>query len=510
MTLGEVFAKSARKFPDRIAVGDPDRRLTYAVLNERVNRLANGLAGLGLRRGDRVATLSRNTTFLAESYLASLKLGLVNAPIVARATVEDYKGQLELSDPRALLFHSEYQEQVAALREFLPADIILACFGENPPSFARDYEELLRKASPAEVAGGVSEDDEAFLMFTGGTTGKSKGALLTHKNLLWNSLNFMIEAGFPQPGHVTVYPMQLYHVAGASRFLSYMHAGATFLLSPDFDPERFLRDIERERTNFALGNTAIWRMMLDAQRAGKHDTSSVKYILHGHSFLTPALRAELEQELFLNGQAYVLYALTESSPGVALLKPGDDPLHYSSLGRPFLSLDVRIGDPLSDQALPQGEVGQILVSGPTVTKGYFRNPESSREALKGGWLHTGDLGYYDERGYLYMSDRLKDMIKTGGINVYSAEVEDIIAQHPGVLEAAVIGVHHEKWGETIRAVVVPRPGAQVSEKEIIQHCTARLASHKKPTSVVFVESLPKGSFGGKILKNKLRELYGKA
>jgi acyl-CoA synthetase (AMP-forming)/AMP-acid ligase II len=223
-------------------------------------------------------------------------------------------------------------------------------------------------------------------------------------------------------------------------------------------------------------------------------------------FLHQNLKEELEKDLWPPGGLYGSYALTESSPAVTVLKPWDTPREWGSVGRPYMGIEVRIVDD-HDQDLPVGGEGEIIVQGPTVFKGYYKEPEETKKTLRNGWLHTGDMGKYDDLGYLYMVDRLKDMIKTGGLNVYCHEVEEVLSHHPGISEAVIIGLPDEKWGEAVCAVVVPRKGVELTEESVIAHCRDRLAGYKKPSKVIFVDELPKGSFGGKVLKRELRKKY---
>ena len=509
MTLGNCFARSARKYPGKWAVVDDSGRLTYQELNRKVNRLANALLGHGLGKGMRAATLSCNCIPLMQTYLANLKLGAVTVPLDARATQEEILRQVALTEPHALFFHTSLANVARAILEENPELDPVVSFGGENQGLGRDLEELLALGSDSEPQDTVREKDDAFILFTGGTTGVPKGAILTHRSLLWNIICVTTENHCPTPQDITFYPMQMYHSAALSRFLAFMYAGGTFIGSSFFDPEQYLAMVERERTTFIVGNTAIWLKLLEVQRARGYDTSSMKRWLHTHDPLEPTLRREIQEVLFPQGQMYGSYALTEASPAVTVLKPWDEPSHWSSVGRPYMCTEVRIADPQEDTPLPTGEVGEIQVRGPTLMRGYFRNVKESRATLKGGWLHTGDLGRYDERGYLYVVDRLKDMIKSGGMNIYAREVEEVLIGHPKVQDAAVIGVPHERWGQTVRAIIVPRKGEALSQEEILAYCRDRMDSHKKPTSVIFVEELPRGSFGGKVLKRVLREAYGK-
>jgi acyl-CoA synthetase (AMP-forming)/AMP-acid ligase II len=508
MTLGKAFSRSAGKFPLKIACMDDERSSTYELVHRRVNRWANALKGLGLQKGQHAATLSNNCIPLMEVYLGNLMQGLVTVPLDARGTLEDNAFQIESTDCETLIFHTSLSQRAEALISRLPQIKKVVSMGGKGPRFAADYEELLNRSSEMEPAANLVEEDEAFILFTGGTTGMPKGAILTHKNLLWNTICVTTENHSPAPEEKIYYTMQMYHSAALSRFLAFMYAGGTFIASTRFDPDRYLDVVERERTTFIVGNPTIFRMLIEANRKRVRDTSSMKRWLCAQGFLHPNLKEEIETYLFPGSACYGYYGLTEASPAVSVLKPWDQPREWGSVGRPFMCTEVRIVDE-EDRDLPAGMEGEILVSGPTIFKGYYKNPEETARTLRGGWLHTGDVGKYDDLGYLYMVDRLKDMIKTGGINVYCREVEEVLSLHPLIAEAAIIGVPHAKWGESIRAVVVPREGASLTEEAVIAHCREHLAAHKKPTSVVFVKELPKGSFGGKVLKRVLRERYGR-
>ena len=507
MTWGMALTRSARQYPGKVAVQDDHGRLTYDQFNRRVNRLAHALIGFGLTAGDRMATLSTNCLSLMELYFAALKTGIVPCPLDVRGTVSDQEGELSIVQPTLLACHPAHQERMEQLRSGLPRQIPLIVFGEAGEEMGGRLGDLFRCASEKEPAFPIAEGDTAFILFTGGTTGIPKGVMLSHRNLIWNAVNVISENGSPAPDSRIYYPMQIYHSGALSRFLASIYAGGTFIATSAFDPGQYLDMVERERCTFAVGNTAIWNLLLEESRKKTRDIRSVTSWLHAQGDINPEFRDEIRGCLFPNGRMYASYALSEASPGVTVLKPGDQPRRWPGIGRPYMSLEVRIADD-ADQEVAVGEAGQILVRGPNVMKGYFRNPSETATALAGGWLHTGDVGCTDDLGFLYFVDRLKDVIKTGGINVYSREVEEVIMTHPHVMDAAVIGVPDRRWGETIRAVVVSEAGHTTTEEEVIAYCKAKLASHKKPTSVVFVEELPRGSFGSKILKKLLREKYG--
>ena len=507
MTWGRALVRSMHKYPDKIAVQDDRASLNYKQFNNQVNCLANALKGLRLKKGDRLATLSGNCLELMTVYLASLKIGVIPCPLDVRGLPEEQSVQMELVKPAMLAFHPDLADRAREIlkktTEGIPATVLGKADGLSVNSTAK----LIEQGSSEEPVAAVQGDDVAFILFTGGTTGTPKGVMLTHLNLIWNAVNVISENGSPSPESRIYYPMQIYHSGALSRFLASLYAGGTFIGTRTFDPAAYLDAVEKERCTFAVGNTAIWNMLLEEGRRRRRDTRSVTSWLHAQGDITPEFRDEIRGVLFPNGLMYASYALSEASPGVTILKPQDCPRKWPGIGRPYMTMEARLVDD-QDQDVPVGEPGQILLRGPNIMKGYYNNPGETATAMAGGWLHTGDVASADDFGYLYFEDRLKDVIKSGGINIFGREVENAIATHPGVQEVAVIGVAHPKWGEAVRAVVVPRAGVALTPEEIIGHCKSRLASHKKPASVVFTDELPKGSFGSKVLKKILRNKFG--
>jgi len=508
ITLGYSVVRNARKYPHKTAILCGAQRRTYRELNERSNRLARALVELGLGKGDRIATLSLNSIELMEAYIAHLKIGAITVPLNAWGLDKEIQHQAVFTGCKMFTFHQDFLERAEQIRPRLPEVREWIFIGTSPPSFARSYEELIAHSSLTERAIEVREEDEAFILFTGGTTGVPKGAVLTHKSLLWNIINVTTEIQSPRPDDVIYFPMPLFHTAALSRFLAYMYAGGTFIVSREFNAQKCLEIIEREQVTTMTGNPTIWRELLREVDRKEYDTRSMRMYLSSQGILHPGMQQAIKTRLFPHAQTYVSYALTEASPGVTILKPGDLPQEPGSVGKPYMCMEVRIVDE-QDQDLPVGEVGEIIIKGPTVMKEYFRNPEETAQALRGGWLHTGDLGKYDADGFLYFVDRKKDMIKSGGLNIYSKEIEEVLARHAKIAEAVIIGIPDEKWGETVKAVVVVKDGETLTAEEVIHFCKQHLASYKKPTAVTFVESLPKSNFGGKVLKRELRERFSK-
>ena len=379
------------------------------------------------------------------------------------------------------------------------------------PANMADYEALVSQASPEDfVEHEPDESDLAGLFYTSGTTGGSKGVMLTHRNILANAYHVIIEMGVAADW-MWLNSAPMFHLANGGMMFAVTLVGACHCFLPAFEPGALLRAVERYRITQIILIPSMLSAMIQYPGVGDHDISSVRAVLYGAS---PMPLEVLRQGMRLfRGPFYQAYGLTESSPILTILHPRDhlldsaDPNHrrVSSAGQAIIGVEVRVVDD-QDRPVPAGTAGEIVARGANVMKGYWNRPEINRDVLRGGWLHTGDVGALDEHGYLYILDRKKDMIKTGGENVYSPEVESVIYEHPAVLEACVIGTPHEKWGETIKAVVVCKPASPPTERELIDFCRARLTHFKCPTSVDFVDSLPK-SGTGKIQKRLVRDRY---
>jgi fatty-acyl-CoA synthase len=507
MVYGEALRRSARKYPNKTAIICEGKRRTYKEFNLRVNRFANALLKLGVNQTDHVATFSFNAIELMEIYFANLKLGTPTIPLNMRYLPSECLRYMQLTDSTALIFQENLTDLVYSIRDQLDKVKVFICFGKKIPPFAHSFEDLIAGSSEEEPEVEVFEKSPAFITATGGTTGFPKGAVKTHRNCLWTTINTTTEGQNPILEDVIIYPLPLYYGAAISRLLSSVYVGSTFIVMEDFDARKCLQMIEKEKATAIIGNATIWASLLTAKETEQRDTSSVKMWFSAMGATSPIMKERVSRFLFPNANTYIGYGLTEASGSVTILKPHDTPREPGSSGRPFYPCEVKIVDE-TGRELPPGEVGEILARGPIVIDGYYNNPEETAKTFRGGWLHTGDLGKLDDLGYLYIAGRLKDMIKSGGINIFALEIEEVLTRHPKVAEAAVIGVPHEKWNETVMAIVVPKKGEILSEQEIIEHCREHLASYKKPTSVVFVGALPKSPIG-KVMKNVLRDQYGK-
>lgn len=389
MTLGYSVVRNARKYPNKTAIICEERKRTYRELNERSNRLARALTGLGLVKGDRIAILSLNSIELMEAYLAQLKIGAITVPLGAWGTNKEIQHQADFTACKFFVFHPDFLPRVERIRPSLPRVQNWISIGTSPPLFAKSYEDLIAQNAPEDLRIEVKEEDEAFILFTGGTTGVPKGAVLTHKSLLWNIISVTTENQSPTAEDVVYYPMPLFHTAALSRFLAYMYAGGTFIVTPEFDAKKCLEIVEGEGVTAMTGNPTIWGMLLKEMERKRYDTHSMRMYLSSQGFLHPNMQQAIETQLFPNAKTYVSYALTECSPGVTILKPWDRPREPGSVGRPYMCTEVRIVDE-EDKDLPVGEVGEIIIKGPTVMKEYYKNPGETAQTLRGGMAaHRG-------------------------------------------------------------------------------------------------------------------------
>ncbi|MCC5888566.1 MAG: long-chain fatty acid--CoA ligase [Gammaproteobacteria bacterium] len=508
MQLAQTVRRSALLYPDQPALIEADVRYSWREFAERVARLAGGLIELGLAPGDRVAMLADNSHRYVEFFFATFWAGGIAVPINTRWAAPEIRFALDdcgagilIADPAHADAASAQREQGAGL-----SHLVLAADRGTPAASGWSHWEDLARSSPAADAGRGFEDI-ACLFYTGGTTGRSKGVMLSHANLVTNSLTAMLNMDI-RAGTVHLHVSPMFHVAGGARLFSVTLAGGTHVVIPKFEIEPFLAAIERERVNITIIVPTMLNRLMQHPDLERRDLSSLRLLSYGASPMPAALLQRALERLpgvrFLQS-----YGMTELSPVATVLMPefhtfeGPHAGFTASAGQPVYNADVAIRD-ADGNDLPPGEIGEVCVRGPMVMKGYWKQPELTAEVLRDGWMHTGDGGYMDEHGFLYVVDRIKDMIVTGGENVYSAEVEDALYAHPAVAECAVIGVPSEQWGEAVHAEVVLKSGRVATESELITHCKARIAGFKCPRSIRFQSSeLPK-SGAGKILKTELR------
>ncbi len=512
MNVGKLLTKSSEAFPDRPAVIHGAKRLTYARFNERVNRLANALLERGIRPGDHVALLMYNYPEMFESLFACFKLGCGSVPINFRLHPNECAFIIHHSEAKALILSPEFNGSVLDLRERIPRvrDLITISGAEGE---LLDYESLIAGGASRFRDHDVHQDDTAWIFYTSGTTGLPKGAMLTHRNLLAMSMNFYADiCPGMSPTDTALHAAPLSHGSGLYALPNVGKGACNVILeSKSFDADLVLKTIEEHKiTNMFAAPTMI-RLLLDSSSISRYDLSSMKALNYGGA---PMLVKDLMEAMEKLGPCLVqLFGQAESPmtitylPQWAHLQEGtpEQITRLASAGIQRTDVEVAVFDH-DDKELPRGETGEIVTRSDLVMKGYWRNPEATADTLRNGWLHTGDMGYMDDHGYLFIMDRSKDMIISGGENVYPREIEEVIIRHPAVREVAVIGVPDPKWGEAIKAVISLAPGETVTEAEIIEFCRNHIAGYKKPKSVDIVSEIPKNNYG-KILKRELRSKY---
>lgn len=503
MVLGDLVERNARKYPSKVGVISGENRFSYAQFADRVHRLANGLMGLGMVKGARVAVLAQNCHQYLEAYFAAAQAGLVLVPINYRLTGREVSYIVNHSEAQAFIFQEEYLDLVLSISEGLPAVKRYICID-------RDYEKLIAGASPEAPQVQVNEDDLICIMYTSGTTGQPKGAVMTQSNWLAHTVNMLLELAIVHED-ITLHVVPFFHIASIWPMLTHFYVGGTNVIIKAFEPELVLKTFERERITTCNAVPTMIIQMLECPHAERHDYSSLKWLGYGAS---PMPLEVLKRAMKLFGPKLLqVYGLTEANPLLTLLPvkehildgPPEIAKRLSSCGREIINVQVKVVDEMGRDVAP-GEIGEIIARGDNIIKEYWRNPEETATAIKEGWLYTGDLATVDEAGYIYIVDRKKDVIISGGENISSREVEEVIYTHPAVLEVAVIGVPDEKWGEAVQAIIVLKSGKEASEEEILDICQRNLAPYKRPKSIEYMESLPK-SGAGKILKRELREKY---
>jgi fatty-acyl-CoA synthase len=494
-TIGEILRKTARTVPDKTAIICDDKTITYHELNSRVNRCAHAFLKKGIENKQRVAVLCFNSIELVEVFFALARLGCITVPLNYRLTGTELSFILEDANPAGLIVGKGFNFLVDELKPRLGKMDFIITIGKEPQGGDQSH----RNQSDHEPETDVKPEDESFIIYTSGTTGRPRGVVLTHANNFFNTLNYS-DAYQMEKGDVELALTPMFHSSTLGRIVTYVFNGVTFITSHRFDPGKALKLISKHRVTSITQSPTMYAALLDISGGDTFSNDSVKRVVSGAAPLFPALRKRLTR-MFPQAGIYDLYGLTEASPGVSILKPDDPPDKVLSVGKPMKHVTVKIVDDEDNEVSP-GENGEIVCRGPTIMKGYYNDLPATQEVLRDGWLYTGDTGKMDRDGYLYLTGRKKELIVRGGENIYPAEVEAVLHQHPDIEEATVIGIPDEYWGETVKAVVVLKPGAQLTEEEVVAFCAPQLAPFKRPRSVAFIDSLPKNA-AGKVMKRQL-------
>ncbi|GAA0604010.1 long-chain fatty acid--CoA ligase [Sporichthya brevicatena] len=503
MNITQHLQRNARHSPDCESTICGDRVRNWAETRERVARLAGALRSLGIGSGDRVAILSLNSDRYVEYLFAVPWADAVITPVNIRWSPAEIAYSLVDSGTGTLFVDDAFAPMVPALREQVPGLRTVVHCGDGPtPEGALDYERLIVEHGPVEDARRAG-DQLAGIFYTGGTTGHPKGVMLSHANLVISAMAAAAAGEFLTPGGRTLHAAPMFHLADLFTVLIRNILGGTHVTVPFFEPAAVAQTVEKHQVTDVLLVPTMIQMLLDAPGAAEADLSSLQRLIYGASPISDSLLSRAQAAL--PGVRFTqAYGMTELAPLATYLCAEDhaDPVLRRSAGRAGPNVEVRVVD-AEDQEVAPGVVGEVVVRGGNVMLGYWNRPAETSDALRGGWMHTGDGGYLNDRGFVFLVDRLKDMIVSGGENVYSAEVENALATHPAVAQCAVIGVPDPELGERVHAVVVLVPGATATQEELRAHCKALIAGYKAPRTSEFVDAMPL-SGAGKILKRELR------
>jgi acyl-CoA synthetase (AMP-forming)/AMP-acid ligase II len=495
LLMGDGLRRNAYKLPVKIAAQDRFRQITYSELNTRVNQLAHGLVSMGVRKGDSVAVMVGNRIEHLEILFATAKIGALAIPLDIKWKALELGSVVSFFKPSLLILQQECIAELERARSIQDLNFL-------KPIVIADlsYGGLLDGQSTAEPGAHVDEDDPFAVLLTSGTTGFPKGCLTTHRTFVFHCINNAIEKGLGVHDRA-ILASPIYFNAGRSFTMGIIYYGGTMFLHERFDAEEILKTIQREKITYMGAVPTMCERMLQVPGIENYDTSSLRCLaITGGKVHEPILQALKKQ---ITPNIYRTYASTDSGQ-MAISKPEDMDKQPLAAGMPVWCVDLRIVDD-NNHPVAVNEIGEIICQSPLATEGYYMNPEATNASFRDGWFYTGDLGYFDQEGYLFVVGRKKDMVKSGGISIYPLEIEGVLYQHPDVIEAAVIGVPDPQWGEALKAVVVRKEGSQMSSEALMQFCKERLSSYKVPKSVAFVSSLPHTEVG-KVNKVKVREM----
>ena len=512
LLIDDFLDRSARLYPEKLAIVDGDLRLSYRQYQERVNRLSNALLGLGLNQGDRVCILSPNSHFFLESFYATAQVGLILVPLNYRLTPEDHQYIIDHAGVSAVLVDHEYTGIVDQIRDQLPTvqHWIVADDTSQPRDNWQDWEALITSApekAPARPA--RDENDVVSINYTSGTTARPKGVMLTHRNLYINAYNLIAHL---QVAHddIELWTLPMFHCNGWGGVYALTGMGGTHVVLRNVDASDIFNLIENEKVTFACMAPTVLRMVLDYPDASKHNIETQPRFTVAGAPPPAAFIERLEKEL--DWRFIQIYGLTETAPLLTASQPdfsidADDYSRRARAGSPGLGVDVQVLDD-AGHPVPQdnASIGEVCARSNVVFAGYWQQQEETDKAVYDGYFHTGDLAVWDEFNNIHIVDRKKDVIISGGENISSPDIEDVLYKHPAIVECAVIGVPSEKWGETPKALVVLREGDESTEADIIAFCRENMAHFKCPTSVDFIPELPRTATG-KLQKFKLREPF---
>ncbi len=505
ISLGNWLYQRAQRTPHRPALTFEGTTRTYAELQQRIDRLANGLRAKGVCHGDRVGFLGLNQPSFLESLFAAARLGAIFVPLNFRLSGPELGFIINNAGIHTLIVDAPHRHVIDSIRGDLPCRRYVSA--DQSVDAWPSTDSLIAGHQPLRIGEPVTEDEVAVIMYTSGTTGRPKGAMLTHGNIWWNNTNVLLTFDV-QGNDIVLVVAPLFHIGGLNvNTLVTWQTGGHIVLHRAFDPSRFLEDIAKHRISSTFAVPAMLLFVSQQPNFANADLSSLRTIVCGAAPVPePLMRLYAERGVPINQG----YGLTEASPLLTFLAPEWGINKLGSAGRAPLFTEVRLLTPDGQDVSAPGEKGEIIARGPNITKGYWNNPEATAAAIDAeGWLHTGDVGTFDADGFLFIVDRVKDMVITGGENVYPAEVENILYEHPAIAEIAVIGLPDEQWGEAVVAVAALKPEARLELEELREFATDRLARFKLPRRLEIVSALPRNP-AGKVLKFELRAQFGAA
>lgn len=503
MNLAELAGRKIREFGEYVTLIFNDQEYTNVQMHEKSKRLAAGLKRLGIKPGDKVMVLMPNCPEVLMAYPAIWRVGAIIVPVLFLLEGREVAYIAGDSEAVAVITSPEFLYKIQEARHSVPSLRHVIVIGSKNQPDTVSFDRLAAESEPEESIYHTDDEDVAVLLYTSGTTGRPKGVMLSHKNLYANALNIKNTAGDEDRGRMHLSVLPLAHAYGLGLLVGGYVSDriGTAVLLPWFNLEQVFRSIEKYKVVSMAGVPTMFIYMLHYPDADKYDTSSVKYWLVGAAPMSPVTLKEFEAKF--GGQMFVAYGLSEASPGVASERE-TFPRKPGSVGKVMEGVEVKIFDD-NDHEMPVNAVGEIVCMGGNVMKGYYKMPEETEQTMRGGWLHTGDMGYLDEDSYLYIVERKKDLIIRGGFNIYPKDVEEVLYMHPAVVEAAVVGKPDELMGEEVVAYVVLKPNNHASKEELVSHCQSHLAKYKCPRRVEFLDSMPKNAIG-KIVKKELRRL----
>jgi acyl-CoA synthetase (AMP-forming)/AMP-acid ligase II len=497
LNVGNMFANRAFLTPDLEACIGEGYRYGYREMNQRINRFGACLSASNIRKGDRIAILAKNNEQVLAALFGAAKIGAVTVVLNFRLQGPELAYILNHSQAKFLVYGAEFSDLVKNIKNQIPVKNYV-CIGA--PGEDTTFESALKDMDDGEPVIKGHGDDPAVIMYTSGTTGKPKGAILTHDNLFWAATGLVHTLDWAYKyRYLSVAP--LFHIGGLAPVFANIHVGCTMVFMPDFDPKKAWQIIVDEKINFAMTVPIMLQYMQMVPGIDKMDLSCLRHFICGGSAVPKILISSYGK---MGIAVHQVYGATEYSGAISFWSPDMGVEKSHSMGKPVFHGDIKIIAPESGKELEPDEVGEICILGPQVFSGYWENQAASRDVLVNGYYRSGDLGKKDAQGFVYVVDRLKDMIISGGENIYPAELESVIATHPDIVDVAVVGKPHEKWGEIPAAFVVKKPGTTVTEQELIQLCRQNLAGFKCPREIFFIDQVPRNTLG-KVLKRSLRD-----